>query len=348
MQQSEHVRSRPGGVVLVTGGAGYIGSILVPRLLPEYRVVVLDLCLFGDASLRRFGSDPRLEVVRGDIRDERLVSEVLERERPDAIISLAAVSNDPCSEIDPEVTRSINLDGTARLMRLAKELGVRRFVSASSASVYGVKEEEEVTEDLPLEPLTLYARYKAETEGVLASLVDERFCGVSVRAATVCGWSPRLRLDLTINILTYHAITERRIRVFGGAQMRPSIHVDDVADFYALLLRAAAGSINGRAFNVSAENASVAGLAEMVRAEIDPGLPIVVVPTADNRSYRLTARLAKDVLGFAPRRALRDAVRDLRAAFSDGRVPDPAAAVYRNIEVMKEPSVMAALRGSAA
>ncbi|MBK9964161.1 MAG: SDR family oxidoreductase [Holophagales bacterium] len=200
MAPIEHVRSRPGGVVLVTGGAGYIGSVLVPRLLPEHRVVVLDLGIFGDSSLSRLASDPGLELVRGDIRDERLVRALLERERPDAIVSLAAVSNDPCSEIDPDVTRSINLDGTARLMRLAKEHGVRRFVSASSASVYGVKEEEEVTEDLPLTPLTLYARYKAETEDVLGALVDDQFCGVSVRAATVCGWSPRLRLDLTINI----------------------------------------------------------------------------------------------------------------------------------------------------
>ncbi len=347
MERAE-VAARPTGGVLVTGGAGYIGSVLVPRLLSARRVVVLDLGLFGTGSLERLGPHPGLEIVRGDVRDEGLVRALLERQRPEAVVHLAAVSNDPCSEIDPEVTRSINRAGTERFMRLAKECGVRRFVNASSASVYGVKEEDEVTENLALEPLTLYARYKAETEDVLASLVDDGFCGVSVRAATVCGWSPRLRLDLTINILTCHAITDRRIRVFGGSQMRPNIHVEDVADFYALLLDAEPALVSGRAFNASAENASVAGLAEMVRGEVDAGLPIEVVPTADNRSYRLTARLAKDVLGFAPQRPLRQAVRDLKQAFSDGRIPDPAAAIYRNIEVMKAPAVLSALRGTAA
>lgn len=338
----------PKGGVLVTGGAGYIGSVLVPRLLSSHRVVVLDLGLFGTGSIERLGPHPDLEIVRGDLRDEGLVRALLQRESPEAVIHLAAVSNDPCSEIDPEVTRSINRVGTERFMRLAKESGVRRFVNASSASVYGIKGEDEVTEELALEPLTLYARYKAETEDVLTSLVDDGFCGVSVRAATVCGWSPRLRLDLTVNILTAHAIAAGRIRVFGGSQMRPNIHVEDLADFYALLLDAEPSLVNGRAFNVSAENATVSELAEMVRAEIDPVLPIEVVPTADNRSYRLTARRAKDALGFAPQRPLRQAVRDLKEAFADGRVPDPAAAVYRNIDVMKAPAVLTALRGTAA
>lgn len=331
--------------VLVTGGAGYIGSVLVPKLLARgHRVVVLDLMLFDANSLDAVAQHPNLTLVRGDIRDGQLLEDLLGSRRFDAVIHLAAISNDPCSELDPELTRQINLVATTRLMAEAKRHGVRRFLNASSASVYGLKEEEQVTEELSLEPRTIYARCKADTEQVLEDLVDEAFCGVSVRAATVCGWSPRLRLDLTINILTSQALSQGRIRVFGGSQQRPNVHVQDLADFYARLLELEPERINGRAFNVSCENATVYQLAEMVRAALDPSLPIVVEPTADDRSYRLSARRAREELGFSPTRPLSLAVEELRDAFADGRVADPGAAVYRNIEVMKRAPTLLALR----
>jgi nucleoside-diphosphate-sugar epimerase len=337
-----------GRSILVTGGAGYIGALLVPKLLQRHRVTVLDTFLFGDKPLSAVATNPKLTLVRGDIRDTALLDSLLGSKTPDVVIHLAAISNDPCSEIDPELTLGINLHATSRLMQLAKQHGVSRFINASSASVYGLKDEHDVTEDLSLEPMTLYAKCKADTETVLNGLIDDRFCGVSVRSATVCGYTKRLRLDLTVNILTYHAVEKGEIKVFGGTQMRPNIHVEDLTDFYVQLVHEDASKLNGRAFNVSTENSTVAGIAELVRAEVDPGLPIVTVPTQDNRSYHLSAARAKAELGFAPQRSLSQAVRDLVQQFRAGNIPNPGDAWYRNIEVMKDPEAMKAMAFSEA
>jgi nucleoside-diphosphate-sugar epimerase len=322
-------------MILVTGGAGYVGSVLVPELLARGRqVTVLDSFLFGRRSLDAVAHHPGLRLVDADLRDGSAVREVL-RGGFDAVIHLAAISNDPSSELDPELTRAVNRDALAVLFEQAKAAGVRRLLYASSASVYGIKEEREVTEDLPLAPLTLYARYKAEGEEILNALADDRFCGVSVRAATVCGFSPRLRLDLTINILTEHALTRGEIRVFGGDQERPNVHVRDLADFYVRLLEAPAELVNGQAFNVIRENSTVMDLARLVRGEIDPELPIRTVPTDDRRSYRLSGEKVARRLGYRPALPLSAAVRELAAAFADGRVADPADPIYRNVEWLK-------------
>ncbi len=321
-----------GRSVLVTGGAGYIGSILVPKLLTHHRVTVLDALWFGAGGLASCAGADGFELVEGDIRDDAVVDRCLRDH--DVVIHLAAVSNDPCSDLDPDLTTSVNSTATARLMRQAKTLGVRRFINASSASVYGIKDTPDVTEDLSLEPLTLYARYKAETEQVLRDLLSDEFEGVSVRAATVCGYSPRLRLDLTINILTYHALTKGAIRVFGGSQLRPNIHIQDLTDLYASLVEVDAATIQGESFNVCRENASVMALAEMIKARIGGDLTIEVVPTEDNRSYHLSGAKARRVLGFEPAHRLDEAIDELRAAFGDGRVLDPHDYQYRNIDVM--------------
>ncbi|MGB8223834.1 MAG: SDR family oxidoreductase [Polyangiales bacterium] len=322
--------------ILVTGGAGYIGAVLVPELLSDgHRVTVLDAFLYGTDP----ASDPivheHCQRLRGDIRDFEYVDSVLREGGFDAIIHLAAISNDPSSALDPEVTRSVNLDAVDHLMHSAKRHGVKRFLYASSASVYGIKDTENVTEDLPLEPITIYAECKAKGEAILNRLVDDDFIGVSVRSATVCGYSPRLRLDLTINLLTDQGLTEGRIRVFGGAQMRPNVHVRDLSDFYRALLTAPADRISGKAFNVCRENASVMALAEMIRDELDPSLPIETVPSDDPRSYHLCAEKARIDLGFEPRRDLVTAVRELRDAYDSGEVPDSRSTVYRNVAWMK-------------
>jgi nucleoside-diphosphate-sugar epimerase len=322
--------------VLTTGGAGYIGAVLTPRLLAAgHRVTVMDALVFGEAPLESVGGKDGFRLVRGDLRDRELVSRVLEEEHFDVVIHLAAISNDPSSELDPELTREVNLDAVEFLVHEAKSSGVGRFLYASSASVYGIKEEEEVTEDLDLEPITIYARYKAEGEKILNGLVDEEFCGVSVRAATVCGYSPRMRLDLTINILTEHAVSRGRIRVFGGRQQRPNIHIRDLADFYQHLVDAPADLIRGQAFNVSYGNASVRELAEMIRREVDPQLPIDVVPTDDQRSYRLSTGKLRKVLGFVPPTPLKEAVGEVAAALRDGRIAKPESPLYRNVEWLK-------------
>jgi nucleoside-diphosphate-sugar epimerase len=320
--------------VLVTGGGGYIGSVLVARLLETGRkVAVLDRFFFGKDVVD--AAHPNITVLPADIRDETYIDGLLARERYDAVIHLAAVSNDPCSEIDAELTRAINRVALEQLMRASKRHGVSRFLYASSASVYGVKSEPNVHEDLSLEPITLYARYKAEGEDVLNALVDASFTGVSVRPGTVCGWSRRLRLDLTVNLLTFQALMARRLTVWGGPQMRPNVHVDDMADFYVHLLEAPADRIRGRAFNVCNSNASVMELAEMVRDAVDAKIPIEVTPTPDPRSYRLSGERARLELGYEPKRHLSDAVAALVAAYADGRVRDPKDLRYRNVELMR-------------
>jgi len=317
--------------VLVTGGAGYLGSVLVPKLVDRYRVVVLDAMWFGDAGLAAVAD--RARIIRGDVRDPVAVADALAG--VDVVIHLAAVSNDPCSELDPDLTRSVNLDATADLMRAAQRTGVRRFINASSASVYGIKAVTDVSEDLALEPLTLYARYKAETEAVLDTLAGDAFTTVSVRAATVCGLSPRLRLDLTINILTHHAVDRGAIRVFGGDQLRPNVHIQDLTDFYARLIELPAEAIHKKAFNVVTRNATVMELARMIQARVSPALPIEVVPTEDNRSYHLSGARAARELGFTPGRPLEAAVDELATALAAGQIAEPGHPRYRNVEVMK-------------
>ena len=320
---------------MVTGGGGYIGAVLVPELLAAgHRVTVLDRFLFGRTPLDPVRGQPGLRLVEGDIRDREVVRSVF-ADSVHAVIHLAAISNDPSAELAPEVTRSINGEGTRLVMTEAKAAGIPRFLYASSASVYGIKDTPDVTEELPLEPITLYAQCKMEGEQILNDLVDGDFVGVSVRAATVCGDSPRLRLDLTINLLSDQALRMGWIRVFGGTQMRPNVHVRDLTAFYRRLLSADAEKVNGRAFNVCRSNSSVMGLAEMIQGELDPALEIRTEPTDDLRSYHLSGGLAERVLGFAPERGLVTAVQELRARYARPQDPDPADDWYRNVRWMK-------------
>jgi nucleoside-diphosphate-sugar epimerase len=321
--------------VLVTGGAGYIGSLLVPELLEAgHSVTVLDSMLFGEAPLSPVAGHPRLAIIAADLRDEGVVSRALEA-APDTVIHLAAISNDPCSDLDPEVTRDVNGRCVDRLIDAAKRAGVRRFLYASSASVYGVKSTPDVHEDLSLEPMTVYAECKAAGERTLFRAASDAFTCVAVRAATVCGDSPRLRLDLTINLLTDHALRTGRIRVFGGAQMRPNIHVRDLTRFYRLLLEAPHEKVQGKAFNVCRENASVAALAQRIRDAIDPTLPIEVVPTEDNRSYHLSAERVRETLGFVAELPIDLAVTQLKERYAAGMTPDASSDWYRNVSWMK-------------
>ena len=320
--------------ILVTGGAGYIGSVLVPRLLARgEEVTVFDLFFYGRDTL---AEHPGLTLVEGDLRDHAAVDTLLRQGRFDSVIHLAAISNDPSSELDADLTRAVNLDGTRFVMEAASRHGVKRFVYASSASVYGIKDVEDVTEDLPLDPITIYAQYKAEGEGILNALVGPDFCGVSVRAATVCGASPRLRLDLTINILTLSALTRDCITVFGGKQMRPNVHIQDLADFYTLLLDAPADKVAGQAFNVSHSNATVLALAEMIAQTLNAKVRIDITPSDDPRSYHLSAGRAQRELGFDPRVSLSEAVTELRDVWQGGGIPDLDSSRYRNVRAMQE------------
>jgi nucleoside-diphosphate-sugar epimerase len=307
--------------VLVTGGAGYVGSALVPALLAAgHAVKVLDLYLYGDDVLDAVKANPKLEQIKGDMRDRKL----LERIIPgcDAVIHLACISNDPSFELDPGLGKSINYDAFIDLVKVSKASGVKRFIYASSSSVYGIKPEQNVTEDLPLEPLTDYSKYKAMCEEVLQKERAPGFTVLTVRPSTVCGYSPRLRLDVVVNILTNNAVNTRKIKVFGGEQMRPNLHIDDMVRLYVEALGWPAEKIDGRIYNVGYHNFKVREIADMVRNVIGPDIEIITTPTDDNRSYHVSsARIQRD-LGFVAQRSLEDAVRDLQNAFKANLIPN--------------------------
>ena len=307
--------------VYVTGGAGYVGAALVPALLGAgYSVKVLDLYLYGDDVLSSVKGHPRLEEIKGDMRDVSLLRRVIPGS--DAVIHLACISNDPSFELDPDLGKSINYDAFIDLVKVSKDSGVKRFIYASSSSVYGIKAEPNVHEDLPLEPLTDYSKYKAMCEEVLMRERAPGFTTLIVRPSTVCGYSPRLRLDVIVNILTNHAVNERRIKVFGGEQMRPNIHIDDMVRLYKEALEWEDRAIDGRVYNVGYHNFKVRDIAEMVRTVVGKDIEILTTPTDDNRSYHVSSERIRRDLGFAARRSLEDAVSDLRAAFDAKLIPN--------------------------
>src|SRR5262245_52581996 len=317
--------------ILVTGGAGYVGSNLVPKLLVAgYQVKVLDLCIYGDV----LAPHPELEIVKGDLRDPSRVETALRG--CDAVIHLACISNDPSFDLDPTLGRSINYDCFRPLVKASKDAGVKRFIYASSSSVYGIKNDVNVTEDLPLEPLTDYSKYKAMCEEVLDQEREPDFVAVTLRPATVCGYAPRLRLDLTVNILTSHAINNGRITVFGGEQLRPNLHVEDMTDLYLQLLEAPDEAINGKTWNAGYHNLKVREIANMVRDEVGKNVDIVVTPSDDHRSYHVSSEKIKRDLGFSARRTVSDAIVDLAQAFNAGKVPNAMSDDrYYNIKRMQ-------------
>lgn len=322
--------------VLLTGGAGYVGAVLVPKLLDKgYRVRVLDLYLYGEHVLDAVKNHSGLKQIKGDIRDQKLLRDAVQG--CDAVIHLACISNDPSFELDPSLGKSINYDAFLPLVRFAKDFGVKRFVYASSSSVYGIKEEENVTEDLPLQPLTDYSKYKAMCEDVLLKERGPGFVTLVLRPATVCGYSSRLRLDLSVNILTNHAVNNRKIRVFGGQQKRPNIHIDDVTDLYVKSLEWEDQAIDGKVFNAGYQNQKLMDIANLVRNVVGGDVAIETVPTDDHRSYHISSEKIKKELGFSAQRTIEDAARDLVAAFREGKISNPMTdARYYNIKTMQQ------------
>ena len=321
--------------VMVTGGAGYVGAMLVPRLLAAgYEVNVLDLYMYGDDVLAESRSNLDLREIKGDIRDQAMVKKALDGCQ--AVIHLACISNDPSFELNPSLGRSINLDAFVPLVRASKEAGVKRFVYASSSSVYGVKPGVEVTEDLPREPLTDYSRFKADCEDLLDKEHESGFVTVTVRPATVCGYSPRQRLDVVVNILTNLGYNRGEISVFGGDQLRPNIHIGDMVDVYLLMLAAPATQIDGKVFNAGYENRTVMELAKMVQHRVGERVKLTVKPTDDPRSYHVSSTKIQKELGFVPHHTIDEAVGDLISAFMANKLPnsleDPR---YFNIKMMQ-------------
>lgn len=324
--------------LLVTGGAGYVGCVLIPKLLEAgHEVLVYDLMLFGDQGLPHH---PRLRVIRGDVRDTAAFTEAVHGCW--GVIHLACISNDPSFELDPGLSRMINYDCFEPMVAAAKRAGVRRFIYASTSSVYGVSDAPEVTEDHPLVPLTDYNKYKGLCEPILLRYQSPDFTTVVIRPATVCGYSPRMRFDLTVNILTNHAVNRRVITVFGGSQKRPNIHIDDVAELYVKLLEYPDALLAGETFNAAYQNHTVAQLAQIVKQVVEQEMPelapipIETTPSHDVRSYHVSSKKIAQRLDYVPRRTIEDAVRDLCRAFQEGKLPNSLTDErYINVKVVK-------------
>lgn len=322
--------------IAVIGGGGYVGSALVPELLRRgYRVKVLDLFLFGETIYGDSQHHPQLSCVKVDIRNEAALHQELKGQ--EAVIHLACISNDPSFELDPVVGKSINYDAMPGFLRAVRACGIRRMIYASSSSVYGVKEEPDVREEAVCQPLTDYSKFKLICEQMLASenLGDTEY--VILRPATVCGYATRLRLDLTVNILTIHALVKKEITVFGGSQLRPNIHIQDMVEAYLTVLEAPAAKIHKQIFNVGYNNMAVEAIARLVRKQLkDESIQIRVQPANDLRSYHVNSDKIRSVLGFQARHSIEDAVESIAQAFRAGRIPEPLTRPdYYNIKVIQ-------------
>lgn len=294
--------------LFVTGACGYKGTVLVPKLLAAgHEVVAFDIMWFGNV-LR---PHPKLSVVRGDVRD----IDAIDLDGVDGIIHLSSVANDPCGDLDPKLTWEVSCLATMQLADKAVRKGVRRFVYASSGSVYGVKDEPQVTEDLELKPISEYNKTKMVGERVLLSYASDMVVQI-VRPATVCGYSPRMRLDVSVNLLTMQALTREEITVLGGSQTRPNIHIDDITDLYLFLLD---HPQHTGIYNAGFENLSIMQIAEMV-TEYAPAR-ITVRESNDPRSYRVNSdRLL--ATGFRPKKTVQDAIREVAHRYRTGELRD--------------------------
>ena len=304
--------------IFITGGAGYVGAMLVPRLLKDgYEITVLDLMIYGENVLKKH---EKLHKVKGDIRDVKLLNEIIPGH--DAVIHLACISNDPSFELNPELGKSINLDAFEPLVQISIKANVKRFIYASSSSVYGIKQEKDVHEEMTLEPLTDYSKFKADCEKILAKYQSKTFTTVTVRPATVCGYSARQRLDVVVNILTNLAYHKREISVFGGNQLRPNIHMSDMVEAYVTMLKAPKEKIAGEIFNVGGENHTVLEIAETVKNVIGQDVKLIATPTNDNRSYHISSKKIRNALNFIPKYTIAQAAEELKQAFDNGLLQD--------------------------
>jgi len=299
--------------ILITGGAGYVGSKLVPVLLDlDYEVTVFDLMIYGENVL---SDHKKLKMIKGDIRDVNLLKKIIPGHN--SLIHLACISNDPSFELNPGLGKSINYDAFEPLVRASVEGNINRFIYASSSSVYGIKKEKNVTEDMVLEPLTDYSKFKGDCERILNNYKSDDFITTTIRPSTVCGYAKRQRLDLVVNILTNHAYHKREIKVFGGEQLRPNVHIDDMVRSYLSVLNAEPKKINGEIFNVGYKNQTVNELASNVKEVIGDDIQIVKTASNDNRSYHVSSEKIKNILDFETKYTIKNAVQDLKNAFED-------------------------------
>ena len=329
--------------IFITGGAGYCGTRLVSQLLTKgHEIVVYDIMYFTDDHLPK--NDSKLRIIKGDIRDQDLI--LKSSAGCEIFISLACISNDASFELDENLSKSVNYHAFEPMVKIAKKNKIKRFIYASSSSVYGISDKKNVREDHPLVPLTLYNKFKGLCEPILNSYADEDFTVVTFRPATVCGYSRRLRLDLSVNILTNHAINKKKITVFGGDQLRPNLHIQDYCDAVELLMNVDKNLINKEVFNVGYQNFSINEIALMVRKVVleefndIKEIPIIRTESDDNRSYHINSDKIFKTLGFQPKHSIEDAIRDLCVAFKNNKIDNSFENdIYFNVKRLKNLNV---------
>ena len=273
--------------------------------------------IYGDDVLQK---NSNLKIIKGDIRDQDLLNKILPNH--DVIVHLACISNDPSFELNPQLGKSINLEAFRPLVEISKKNKIKRFIYASTSSVYGIKSEKNVNENMSLKPLTDYSKYKVECEIILNKYISDDFTPITIRPATVCGYSPRQRLDVVVNILTNLAYNKREISIFGGKQLRPNIHIEDMIGAYDTLIEAPKNKVAGEIFNAGYENCSVSELANIVKNIIGDDVKLNSHPTNDDRSYHISSKKIKKILGFETKKTIYDAVKDLKSAFEKGLLPN--------------------------
>ncbi len=319
--------------ILITGGAGYVGSALTDELIEKgYDVTVIDLLIYGENVFKNY---KKVKLIKGDIRDQNLLKKIIPGQ--DAVIHLACISNDPSFELNPLLGKSINLDAFEPLVKISKDNGVKRFIYASSSSVYGIKDEKDVHEKMELKPLTDYSKFKANCEDILLKYNSKNFNALVIRPATVCGYSLRQRFDLVVNILTNLALNKKPITVFGGNQLRPNIHIKDMIRIYLTSLEINENLINGKVFNAGYDNHKVLDLAEIVRQNIGSDTEVIVSQSNDNRSYHISSKKIKEELGFENKYNISDAVKDIKDAYLNNQYFNSLTnEFYFNVKMMKK------------
>lgn len=303
--------------ILVTGAGGYLGSVLVGQLLQDgHDVIAYDCFFFGQDILDNHTNNPRLELRQKDVRD----IEAADLDGVDVVFDLAAISNDPSGALDPNMTRTINHEGRARVARTAKAVGVKRYILASSCSVYGSSDGTASTEKSALNPLTVYAECNYRAEDSNLTLGDEQFCVSALRFSTLFGLSRRMRFDLVINYMSLTAITRKKIEITGGGkQWRPLVHVSDAARALRTVMQADPSKVNGEVFNIGYTNLQIDQLAQIVKESVGAAVEIILQPgSTDKRDYLVDFSKAEQILGFKAQVSPQQGVAEITAVLRDG------------------------------
>ena len=313
--------------ILVSGGASYIGSWLVPHLLAEgHQITVYDTLMFGNGFLPT--DNANLKIVKADVRDQDKWREVCRGQ--ETVIYLASISRELMCQQHPELAKSVNVDCFSPDVKIAKEEGVKRFIYASSVAVYG-SSETPLKEDSKLAPTTIYGQGKEACERVLWEEESPEFTTIATRSASVCGYAPRMRLDLTINRMVHDACRKGVITVEGGQQKRSHVHISDICDFYKLLLTAPKNLVSGEAFNVVRDNQTILESAHLVSETLERVIAISASKRVDDRSYAVDGRKVQ-TLGFSPKRGIEEAIREIGMKFDSGYWKDSLTnPIYQNM-----------------